>query len=393
MFHADPLGILALIAIAMCWSLSVVLFRVGERGSVARKLAWVLVVEGVALVSCGLIEYLFTVPDEFYQRNPRLAIAEVMVHALGDCGMLVLYPPFLAAALKTRWTRAFADKGVRVGTVLCVALLYAALCWPLVTALRTTLQPDYALLALPTGILYAALVALFVFAFGASLRVWSVSTGAARKRARIFAIAFGIRDVCWGFLYATQVWELWVGSYDPVFTGIPAWFFVYPLGTFAAVPLIAYGILRTQLFDIDLRIRWTIKQSTLAAAVVALVYALSEGASRLLSNELGNVAGLLGAAVVVFFLAPLQRFAERVATVAMPNTHDTPEYAAFRKLQVYEAAVADALPGGVSGKERALLRRLQDSLGISAADAAAIERELDARSLVGRDPVAANRAV
>ena len=234
--------------------------------------------------------------------------------------MLVLYPPFLAAALKTRWTRAFADKRVRVGTALCVALLYAALCWPLVTALRTTLQPDYALLALPTGILYAALVALFVFAFGASLRVWSVSTGAARKRARIFAIAFGIRDVCWGFLYATQVWELWVGSYDPVFTGIPAWFFVYPLGTFAAVPLIAYGILRTQLFDIDLRIRWTIKQSTLAAAVVALVYALSEGASRLLSNELGNVAGLLGAAVVVFFLAPLQRFAERVATVAMRST-------------------------------------------------------------------------
>jgi hypothetical protein len=227
-------------------------------------------------------------------------------------------------------------------------------------------------------------VALFVFAFGASVRVWVVSTGAARKRARIFAIAFGIRDICWGFLYATQVWELWVGDDASVFTGIPPWFFVYPLGTFAAVPLIAYGILRTQLFDIDLRIRWTIKQSTLAAAVVALVYVLSEGASRLLSNELGNVAGLLAAAAVVFFLAPLQRFAERVATVAMPNTHDTPEYAAFRKLQVYEAAVTDALPGGIGEKERALLRRLQDSLGISVGDAAAIERDLDARTAQGR---------
>ena len=35
----------------------------------------------------------------------------------------------------------------------------------------------------------------------------------------------------------------------------------------------------------------------LAAAVVAIVYALSEGASRLLSSELGNVAGLLAADV------------------------------------------------------------------------------------------------
>jgi len=377
----------------MCWSLSVVLFRVGARGSVARKLALVLVVEGVALVSCGLIEYLFTVPDDFYPRNPRFAIAELMVHAVGDCGMLVLYPPFLAAALNTRWTRAFADRRVRVGITLCAALLYAALCWPLATALRTSAQPDYALLVLPTGILYAALVALFVFAFGASLRVWLVSTGAARKRARIFAIAFGIRDICWGFLYATQVWELWAGNYDPVFTTIPAWFFVYPLGTFAAVPLIAYGILRTQLFDIDLRIRWTIKQSTLAAAVVAIVYVLSEGASRLLSNELGNVAGLLGAAVVVFFLAPLQRLAERVAAAAMPNTHDTPEYTAFRKLQVYEAAVADALPGGVSEKEHALLRRLRDSLGISASDAAAVERDLAVRTGQGHTMAASDPAV
>lgn len=142
------------------------------------------------------------------------------------------------------------------------------------------------------------------------------------------------------------------------------------------MPLVAYGILRAQLFDIDLRIRWTIKQSTLAAAVVAIVYAVSEGASRLLSSELGNIAGLFAAAVVVFFLAPLQRFAERVASAAMPNTHNTAEYAAFRKLQVYEAAVAEALPGGISEKERAILRRLQQSLDISAGDAVAIEEAL-----------------
>jgi hypothetical protein len=157
-------------------------------------------------------------------------------------------------------------------------------------------------------------------------------------------------------------------------------YLVYTLGTLLAVPLIAYGILRTHLFDIDLRIRWTIKQSTLAAAVVTIVYVLAEGADRFLSSELGNFVGLLAAAVVVFFLAPLQRFAERVASTAMPNTQNTPDYAAFRKLQVYEAAVAEALQGGgISPKERALLIRLRDSLGISTADAETLERELQGR--------------
>jgi uncharacterized membrane protein YebE (DUF533 family) len=143
------------------------------------------------------------------------------------------------------------------------------------------------------------------------------------------------------------------------------------------VPLIAYGILRTHLFDIDLRIRWTIKQSTLASIFIAVMFMVSEGASQFLSDELGNVTGLLAAGVLMFFLAPLQRFAEKVASTAMPNTRNTPEYAAYRKMQVYEAAVSEAMAEGViSHKERALLAHLRDSLGISVADAEALERDV-----------------
>ena len=47
---------------------------------------------------------------------------------------------------------------------------------------------------------------------------------------------------------------------------------------------------------------------------------------------------VLASALLVFFLAPLQRLAERIATFAMPNTQNTPEYAAYKKLQVYGAA-------------------------------------------------------
>jgi hypothetical protein len=112
------------------------------------------------------------------------------------------------------------------------------------------------------------------------------------------------------------------------------------------------------------------------------MFILSEGADRLLSSTLGDFAGLWAAAIVVFFLAPLQRFAEKIASVAMPNTKNTPEYAAFRKMRVYEGAVSEALvEGGISPKERTLLNHLRDSLGVSESDADAIELELQTNQL------------
>jgi hypothetical protein len=367
MFQANLYGIMGLATIAMCWAFAVVLYRVGAPGSVARMLAVLLVIEGFILVTGGYVAVLFTPAtlasswiSDWYQ------ISEI-VHHISDCAMLALYPPFLAAALQTKLTRPFADKRMRIGlAVASVALFFAV---------------SLSSFEIGHTLLYATMLLLFGYALVASFHAWRVAApGIARTRAGIFTLAFGLRDVCWGFIYAHGISLIvrgLMGEPEPDF-----FYVIYAGGTFLAVPLIAYGILRTQLFDIDLRIRWTIKQSTLAAAIVAIMFALSEGAERLLSSDLGNVGSLIVAALVVFALTPLQRFAERVATVAMPNTEDTPEYAASRKLQVYEAALAEALPdGNISERERELLNRLRDSLGISASDADAIEGELLKRQL------------
>lgn len=366
MIQFHPYGVVALVATALCWSLAVALYRVGSPGSVARKLAVLLGIEGMTLISAGYIDLMLTPAAHAHPFYQRWFDAEFVVHTLGDCSMLALYPPFLAAALGTKLTRPFADKRVRIGIAIAAAALFFA----------TLTTP----MTIGASMLYAALALVFWFAFGASINAWLKATGPARTRARSFAIAFGVRDVLWGYVYLQTVLQVWAGTMAEVPSDpkdpIMLW---YAHGTLLAVPLIAYGILRTQLFDIDLRIRWTIKQSTLAAAIVTIVYVLSEGASRLLSSELGSIAGLLAAGLVVFFLAPLQRFAERVASSAMPNTHNTPEYAAHRKLQVYEAAVAEALQGGgITQKERALLNRLRDTLGIAVVDAEALERDLQA---------------
>ncbi len=314
-------------------------------------------------MSSGYIDLSFNLTDDFYQRYPRWMQIWFVIHTLGDCAMLALYPPFLAAALQTKLTRPFAGKRMRMGlAVVAVALFFAVRLSPLDVG---------------AALLYVMLSLLFGFTLVASVHAWLVTPpGIARDRARTFALAFGLRDVCWGFVYGSAIWRIAIGVYgtehDPDIIYI-----IYMLGTLLYIPIIAYGILRTQLFDIDLRIRWTLKQSTLAAAIVAIMFILSEGAERLLSAELGNFWSLIVAALVVFALTPLQRFAERVATVAMPNTQNTPEYKASRKLQVYEAALSEALQeGGISQKERALLVHLRDSLGISASDTEAIEAEL-----------------
>jgi len=367
MFQIHPYGILGALAVLLCWTLAVVLLWAGMPGSVARRLAVLLILEGVPLGSSDAgVSYWLASPEEFYAQNAWINTVGLFVHTFGDVGMLALYPPFLAAALQTRLTRPFGDKRVQVGLGVAAVILYIAV---------QTTPMEFGV-----ALLYICMAANFLFALVASLHAWYISTGTARPRALVFALAFGFRDICWTFVYSVALWWVWSGSmlelspYDP----LPMWHTAFYIsGTLVAVPLIAYGILRTQLFDIDLRIKWTIKQSTVAAAILAVVFFVSEGASQFLSQELGNIVGLLAAAVVMFFLAPLQRFAERVASAAMPNTENTPQYKAFRKMQVYEAAASEAQQGGgISDKERALLIRLRESLGILEADAKAIEQGL-----------------
>jgi len=373
MLQIDAIGILGLAALIVCWSLAAVLYRVQSAGGLARMLALLLVVEGITLISTGYLDMLLGASVRAHPAYSTWLFGEAIVHTLGDCATLALYPAFLALALKTKLTRPFAYVPVRIGLAgASIALFFAVIETPFEVG---------------ATLLYLLLSLLFGFALVASILAWRAApAGAARTRARSFVVAFGFRDICWGVVYAGAIWLIFSGKYaitdpdadDPTQIVLNV---LYACGTLFYVPLIAYGILRTHLFDIDLRIKWTIKQSTVASVFVAIFYLVSEGADRFLSSELGNVAGLLAAALVIFFLEPLRQFADRVAGAAMPNTKNTPEYSAFRKMQVYEEAVAEAhYEGGISTKERALLDRLRDSLGISDIDAVTIEREILARS-------------
>ena len=108
MLQVNAMGIFGLFTVAICWAFAVILYRVGATGSVARKLALLLLVEGVVLVTSGYIYLVMTPAATASSWVPAYAQAESIAHRFADCALLALYPPFLAATLHTKLTRPFA---------------------------------------------------------------------------------------------------------------------------------------------------------------------------------------------------------------------------------------------------------------------------------------------
>lgn len=138
-----------------------------------------------------------------------------------------------------------------------------------------------------------------------------------------------------------------------------------------AVALLAYGIVQHQILGLDLKVRWGISKSTVAAAFITVFFLAGEGA-QLLFGTSNEIVGLIAAGALVFALSPLQRFADRVAEHAVP-VHAAPDDA---RVTHYRRQVELAWADGTLGTgERAMLRELREFLGLSLEEAERIERE------------------
>ena len=191
MTTAQLICILGLIAIAACWGLAIVLYRVATAGSVAHKLAVLLVVEGFVLASAGFPEFATGLPDSFWESfftaHAMLGFFLGLVHHLGDAAMIALYPAFLALALNTKLTRRFADRRVRIGLA--------------VGSVAVGLAVVFSQSRIVTTLFYLMVTLLFIYALVTSIHAWrTAKRGVARERAGIFALAFGLRDLGWGNL-------------------------------------------------------------------------------------------------------------------------------------------------------------------------------------------------
>lgn len=220
-------------------------------------------------------------------------------------------------------------------------------------------------LAVP--VLIVPSVVVFLYGLAAAIAMWRTAPlgTAARKQGATYAVAFAVRDVAW-IAFLLDAFVLHVGLLGPhVFNAL---LLVFQL-------VLAYGILKHQLLDIDLRVKWTIRRGALVGAFVAAFFVVAAIAEQYLQRY-GVLVGGIAVGLLLFALRPLERAADRLADRAMPRVHDSQEYRLIRKRQVYTAAVESAMQDGtVTDKERDVLATLADQLGLTAGEARAIERD------------------
>ncbi|MBI4392392.1 MAG: hypothetical protein HY556_01155 [Euryarchaeota archaeon] len=149
-----------------------------------------------------------------------------------------------------------------------------------------------------------------------------------------------------------------------------------------ALPLfVVYGLLRYQLFDIDVKVKWGIKRGTIASVFLLTFLVVTQLAQQYFQTNYEWVFGGVAAGLLLFAIAPLQRAADRIANAAMPNVHEAQEFRAGDKtsqLKAYRAAVEMALADGVITRaEERSLATVAHELGLSPLETLTVREEVE----------------
>lgn len=355
---------------------SAFVYRTAPDRRVARRFAALLALEAVMVWTTRAGPLSWVYPDSIDRFWLRL-------HFANDGLLIAMYLPALAVLIRSKFLAPFESSRV-AGAMLLIALVNGICVFAIPDLYlggqgRIVISPT---MFASVGPGCVAIFGLAVLSYSLGLLATLLARRAARgplarRQATMLALAFGARDSTWGVVYSLAFYAALVGAVPGSVAGMP-WLAgaLSVFGLFFYVSLTAYGVASAKLFDIDLRVKWTLERGTLAAIFIAVFFMVSEGAASFLSDQLGNLLGILATGALVFFMAPLQRAAERFADQAMPTVQDTPEYKTFRKLQVYGEAVAEALRDGeITPVERVVLNRLREQLGLDGPEALAFEQE------------------
>lgn len=362
-------GVPGVLAFLAAWAAAATALRIAPNRTLNRRLALLLLLEGIwAGAAFGFV---------FFLGEPSLV---PVLSTLGAAAVVALpyqYVAFLSVALKTpildpfrsRWGKWVLD-GL---SVISIAVVLARPSW----FLQDVYSPGWA----AWNFHYSPLAQRAIQVYGVASLIAAAAVvhslmGAPkgtvfRERALWLVAAFAVKDIYLGAIHLLVT----------VLRPVPFWGdVIYNPGQGTVMGLyvvvLAYGVLRAQLFDIDLKLRFALQQGTVGALIAGTFLVASEVLERLLPVD-GVALGVLLALIVALLLKPMQGVAQRALNRVVPAVQATPEYLGRRKLTVYRAALEGAFEDGeITKKEWAILSTLREQLGIGESEAAALEDAL-----------------
>ncbi|MGQ0536675.1 MAG: hypothetical protein ACT4PT_11460 [Methanobacteriota archaeon] len=216
------------------------------------------------------------------------------------------------------------------------------------------------------AVVQAAEIGSFVIMLAyAGLWLWNMTRGPPKLARNVAWVTLGAS------LAGNVTFSLW-----------PEWAFAGGSGLMRllGVAVFAYAILRHQLLGVDVKVRWTISKTTIAAVFVAVFFVVSETAQEFFGETIGSTyLGILAAGLLVFAIAPLSRLADRIAEKAVPiSGHPSTGSVAARSEATYRAALRAAMRDGViTRREETHLAEVAENLGIGHRRALEIRAEVE----------------
>jgi hypothetical protein len=141
--------------------------------------------------------------------------------------------------------------------------------------------------------------------------------------------------------------------------------------------LVGYTLLRHGAFDIQVRLKWSISRGAVAAIFLGFFFVVAQLVQGFFSQSGTNwIVGGVAAGLLLLALHPIQRFAERLASAAVPGIQPVSALAASERDSIFlrQAQMAWA-DGQLSLKERSMLEDLRRQLGISPDEALKLEHK------------------
>ena len=271
MFEPHITGVIGIVTALIAWSAAAfVLTQVPDR-SIARRFSLLLFLEGVMIITSWASPTNWITDFETWRTIN-------LVHVINDSLLVAIYLPTIAVIVDSRMARFFrGSPGIWIPLIIGLggaALAIARPDWfigpaetvtPIADERMTFFQPKAG------GVwpfVFIFLTISYTYGLIATIRAWWTADSPFSKRKNgILALAFGIRDFFWGTMFLYSTITLFMGievKIDDVILSLH----IAAAALIAYILLTLYGVASAQLFDIDLKIKWTLQRGTVAAAYV-----------------------------------------------------------------------------------------------------------------------------